>query len=112
MSIKSLTRSERDTEPTAEERRQHKRLPVYWTGRLCKFNGHESEVSVNLMDISAGGARVTMAEPLVGRPLVKLTIDRVGEFFGEVVWEGLGDLGIRFIDPDAGPASAPTGDAD
>ena len=112
MSIKLLTRPEKQAESSASERRQHKRLPVFWTGRLCKYNGHETEVSVNLMDISAGGARVTMAEPLVGKPMVKLTIDRVGEFFGEVVWEGLGDLGIRFIDPDAHPASAPAGDAD
>ena len=110
MSIKLVPGSRREAEATAAERRQHKRLPVFWTGRLCKYNGHDTDVYVNLMDISAGGARVTMAEPLVGRPLVKLTIDRVGEFFGEVVWEGLGDLGIRFIDPDVGPA--PTGDAE
>ncbi|NBC34322.1 MAG: hypothetical protein GVY13_16720 [Alphaproteobacteria bacterium] len=100
------------SEATPEERREHKRLPVFWTGKLVQNNGHAAEVSVNLMDISAGGARVTMAEPLQGRPRVKLTIDRVGEFFGEVVWEKLGDLGIRFIDPAGSGQSATSGEAD
>ena len=112
MSMRRLTRSGRNAEAKAAERRQHRRLPVYWTGKLTEYNGHEAEVSVNLMDISAGGARITMAEPLLGKPMVKLTIDRVGEFLGEVVWEGLGDFGIRFVDADGGAAAAPTGDAD
>ena len=100
------------TEATPEERRRHKRLPVFWTGRISPDNGRDRDISVNLMDISAGGARVTMAEPVHGCPMVKLTIDRVGEFFGEVVWEGLGDLGIRFVDPVCGGKSATTGEAD
>lgn len=100
------------SEATPEERRQHKRLSVFWTGKLVQDDGHEAEISVNLMDISAGGARVTMAEPLQGHPMVKLTIDRVGEFFGEVVWEKLGDLGIRFVDPVATDSSATAGEAD
>lgn len=97
---------------TPEERRRHKRLPVFWTGRISPDNGHDVDISVNLMDISAGGARVTMAEPVHGHPMVKLKIDRVGEFVGEVVWERLGDLGIRFVDPDCGGTAATTGEAD
>ena len=88
-----------------EDRRQHRRCPVFWTGKLSPGNGHDEEISVHLMDISAGGARITMAEPLYGFPAVKLTIDRIGEFTGQVVWEGSGDIGIQFVDAGADSGS-------
>ena len=99
MSSKPMRETENGVEVRPEDRRQHKRRPVFWTGKLSRGHGQDSGISVNLMDISAGGARITMAEPMYGCPVVKLTIDRIGEFTGEVVWEGVGDIGIRFVDP-------------
>ena len=86
-----------DTRP--EDRRQHRRRTMFWTGKLSCESCDDTVISVNLMDISAGGARVMMAEPWYGCAAVKLTIDRIGEFAGQVVWEGSGDVGIRFVDP-------------
>ncbi len=79
----------------ASERREYKRCSVSWTGKLSW--GGET-VRCDLVDISAGGARVQLARPVHHRSPVTLTIDQIGEFPGEIAWNGGYCMAIRFLD--------------
>ena len=84
-----------DQETNNQERRQHRRCAIFWPGKLtCQ----DCSINFDLLDISAGGARIHLSAPLVGKSTVTVRIDRIGEFRAEVVWRGLDDAGLRFLD--------------
>ena len=84
-----------DQETDAQERRQHRRCAVFWPGKLsCQG----CSINFDLLDISAGGARIHLSAPLIDSSTVTVRIDRIGEFRAEVVWRGLDDAGLRFLD--------------
>jgi hypothetical protein len=86
----------------AQEIRAHKRQPVSWDARLHQ-DGRTWECKV--VDISPGGAKIRIAERLTINSEVMLTIDRRGDFPGEVRWQEENFAGIRFLE-DAGVVRA------
>ena len=51
-----------------------------------------------VVDISAGGAKVRLAEPLAISSTVVLEIDRLGNLKGEVRWQNHAFVGIGFLE--------------
>lgn len=90
--------AEIEAEPSVDatsDRREYKRSSVSWTGKL---SWGDETVRCDLVDISAGGARLQLARPVQYRVPVTLTIDQIGAFPGEIVWHGGYCLAIRFLD--------------
>ena len=86
-----------DEEVETQERRRHRRCAIFWPGKItCR----DCSINFDLLDISAGGARIHLSAPLIDTSPVTVRIDRIGEFRAEVVWRGLDDAGLRFIDDD------------
>ena len=52
----------------------------------------------NAFDISPGGVKIRIDEPLAINSRVALAIDRVGNFPGEVRWQDEGLVGIHFLE--------------
>ena len=50
----------------------------------------------SVMNLSAGGAKVSVGEPLTRGDYVVLTIDRIGRFDADVVWAREETAGIKF----------------
>ena len=91
-----------------EEKRKHPRVSVSWSARL---NTPDDSISVQLKDISLGGAFVVCSHPLALSEKFRLTIDQPGhsalELNAEVVWSNANvpedkiinrGMGIRFIE--------------
>ena len=91
-----------------EEKRKHPRVSVSWSARL---NTPDGAMSVQLKDISLGGAFVVCSHPLALSEKFRLTIDLPGhsalELNAEVVWSNANvpedkiinrGMGIRFIE--------------
>jgi hypothetical protein len=84
-----------DELPASQERRRHRRCAIFWPGQItCQG----CSINFDLLDISAGGARIHLSAPLIDCSPVTIRIDRIGEFRAEVVWRGLDDAGLRFLD--------------
>ena len=94
-----------------EEKRKHPRVSVSWSARL---NSPDDAMSVQLKDISLGGAFVVCSHPLALSEKFRLTIDPPGhsalELNAEVVWSNANvpedkiinrGMGIRFIENSA-----------
>jgi hypothetical protein len=79
----------------AKEIRAHKRHLVSWDATLHQ-DGHAWECKV--ADVSPGGAKIRIAECLTINSEVILTIDRRGDFPGEVRWQEENFAGIRFLE--------------
>ena len=78
-----------------EDRRRHPRSMVAWSGVLRDDRG---AVKFDVLDVSAGGARLRTSRTLRMNTKVMLDIDRVGGFLGEVVWLDPDRAGIRFLE--------------
>ncbi len=67
---------------------------------LCpgKFYTGGRVVDCDVLNISAGGAKIRLAQPVEAASQVGLRIDRVGEFSGRVAWRDGAILGIDFHD--------------
>lgn len=82
------------TDPTPQANRQkHPRHQTLCSGRFCVG---EQEVDCQVLDISVGGARVRLSQPVEPETLIQLKIDRIGEFAGRVAWRNGTTLGIEF----------------
>ena len=90
-----LARNVIDNPETNEERREHPRIAVLWSGRL---HAGAKGAACRVLNISAAGAKVRLLEPLPSVPVVSLRIERFGEFPGDVIWREADFLGIRFRD--------------
>jgi hypothetical protein len=78
-----------------QERRRHRRCAIFWPGQItCQG----CSINFDLLDISAGGARIHLSAPLIDSSPVTVRIDRIGEFRAAIVWRGLDDAGLRFLD--------------
>jgi hypothetical protein len=94
--------------PETQERRRHRRCAIFWPGQItCRG----CSINFDLLDISAGGARIHLSAPLIDTSAVTIRIDRIGEFRAEVVWRGLDDAGLRFLDDDETPPCMKAGSA-
>ncbi|GEM_PF-1639487 len=82
----------------AEERRAHERKNIFWQARLVLPEG---AINCVVYDLSMGGARVRLVAQLEKQQRVRLDIDKLNPLNAEVVWLGIGMVGIRFIDDPA-----------
>jgi hypothetical protein len=80
-------------EPTADERRRHKRKPVLWKAVLDTGSG---PAECAILDLSLGGAKLRVAATGTQRQRVTLVIDRFGPLEAEVIWSRSGRMGVRF----------------
>jgi len=75
------------------DRRTHKRTHVLFSG--CLVSGDRSAKGI-LFDISAGGARVCLAEPLDSCSAITLRLADKIDFHVEVAWRQGQMLGLKF----------------
>jgi hypothetical protein len=89
-----------------KERRRHRRAHVLFNGRL--ISGDRSAEGV-LLDVSASGARMRLAEPLEAGSAITLRLARNLDFHVEVAWcRGL-FIGLRFRETPARIAATLSG---
>ncbi len=82
-------------ERASQERRVHERKNVQWTARLVLPEG---AYSCTVYDLSLGGARVRLVAGLQKFQRVRLDFDMLAPLNADVVWLGIGMVGIRFTD--------------
>lgn len=75
--------------------REYERKRVLWTVKL-HHNGRISECQA--VDISPGGAKIRIAEPLAISSRVMLAVERLGSLQGEVLWQNHAFAGLRFLE--------------
>jgi PilZ domain len=85
-----------------KEIREHKRKWVLWDATLQQ-DGRTWECKA--IEISPGGVRIRIRERLTINSQVMLTIERLGNFPGEVRWQDEDFAGINFLE-DAGVVQA------
>lgn len=85
--------------PTAaQDRRKHPRTPVILPAQLITVNGERLDCTV--LDLSARGARVAVAEPLPQGELVTLKSADFGATPARVMWTEPDCLGLEFVGRD------------
>lgn len=68
-------------------------MKVVWNAVLrCGDIASDCQV----LDISAGGTRIRLAEPFPVRSEVVLVVDRVGALPGQIIWRRRNCAGMRF----------------
>jgi hypothetical protein len=77
------------------DRRQHRRCPLNWPGTL---HAGGASVALDVVDISAGGAKLSLPLSFEDPGAVVLQIDRIGSFLAEIVWQDGDGAGVRFLD--------------
>ena len=75
------------------ERRHHKRASVLLTGWL--FSGDRTVHGV-LFDLSSGGARIKLSEPLNAKSAITLRLAGSIDFHMEKAWDKDNVLGLKF----------------
>ncbi len=85
-------------ERDAQERRVHERKNVHWSARLVLPEG---AYGCTVYDLSFGGARVRLVAELKKFQRVRLDFDMLAPLNADVVWLGIGMVGIRFTDDTA-----------
>jgi hypothetical protein len=93
-----LVRKERSETPVAAteaDRRTHRRVGTLWSATVKMSRGAFDGMVLN---VSLGGAKLMLAAPLCLEPTVTLTIDQVGTFRADVVWQRHEFAGLRFTD--------------
>ena len=83
---------------TAKTPRAHDRKRVLWDVMLNQ-NGRIWKCTA--FDVSPGGIKIRIAEPLAINSRVVIAIDRAGNFPGEIRWQDKGLAGIRFLEDTA-----------
>src|SRR5262245_40419107 len=80
-------------ETAASNRRKHPRTSVLWPGQVSKPDGRADCLVFNL---SAGGAKLRVTEPVQLNTDLTLRIAQFGDFCGTVVWTAKNLVGVRF----------------
>ena len=80
---------------TAVIPRAHERRRVLWDVML---NQNCRMWRCTAFDVSPGGIKIRIAEPLAINTKVVIAIDRAGNFPGEVRWQDKGLAGIGFLE--------------
>ena len=88
------------------DRRQHKRTHVLFLGHL--ISGDRSVPGV-LFDLSAGGARMRLAEPLEPDSAITLRLANRLDFHVEVAWHRDDMVGLKFREAPARIAATMAG---
>jgi len=85
-------------EGASQDRRVLERKNVYWAARLVLPEG---AYNCTVYDLSLGGARVRLVAELNKFQRVRLDFDKLAPLNADVVWLGIGMVGIRFTDDPA-----------
>jgi hypothetical protein len=71
------------------------RKRVLWAAKVARGAKRYDCVVV---DLSLGGARIHLAEPMAKGEMVTLMLDRLGALRAEIVWQEEQSIGLRFVD--------------
>ena len=82
--------------PAVRDRRAMKRFKTCFLGTLHRAEDAEAEQLCVVMDLSAGGARVRLVEPMLPRRRLTLGLRDFGPFPARVVWHRADELGLKF----------------
>ncbi len=82
-----------DDSQSPRERRHYKRTHVLFSGRL-----HSGQRAIEgiVLDLSASGARLRIAEPIVTNSAMTLRLGDSVDIDVEVAWQKENNLGLRF----------------
>ena len=87
------------TTPISEEEaaalRRTVRKRVLWAAKLARGAKRYDCVVV---DLSLGGARIHLAQPVSKGELVTLMLDHLGALRAEIVWQEEQSIGLRFVE--------------
>lgn len=83
------------SEEAAAALRSTVRKRVLWAAKLARGAKRYDCVVV---DLSLGGARIHLAQPVPKGEMVTLQLDRLGPLRAEVVWQEEQSIGLRFVD--------------
>jgi PilZ domain len=89
-SATAMPRSER------QRRRAHKRLPTCLMGSLHTKRDTQIDNLCDVVDFSAGGARVRLVDPMAEISRITLGLRHFGFFPARVVWREGDELGLKF----------------
>ena len=78
------------------ERRRFRRMAVVWAATLETTHGAFDAI---ILDISLGGARIRLAEPVTVLDKVTLVQNKLGRFSAEIVSQNDNDVGLQFVEP-------------
>jgi len=81
----------------ASERRQHGRLKTRFLGSLHPDSAAPAVNLCDVIDLSAGGARIRPVDPLPDAPMLALGLNRFGLLPAQVVWRDRDEVGLRFL---------------
>jgi len=81
------------------DKRRHKRRSGMWAAHLEL--GQDRRVSCVVLDLSDGGAKLMLKEPVAKGKIVTLFSDRVGSRGGRVVWSDGNRIGVEFLEGSA-----------
>jgi PilZ domain-containing protein len=91
--------SESRTAPISEEEaaalRRTVRKRVLWAAKLARG---AKRFDCVVVDLSLGGARIHLAQPVIKGEMVTLMLDRLGPIRAEVVWQEEQSIGLHFVD--------------
>ena len=87
----AVTRSSPDN---ADLRRRHRRFSVLWTCRLGT-GGERGDGAI--LNLSAGGAKLRVADPAACPAQLTIESKRLGRLDGRVVWRKDNLLGLAFL---------------
>ena len=94
------------TKASIDDRRRYKRAHVLFNGSLV--SGNHSNKGV-LLDVSAGGARIRLSEPLDAGSAINLRLADFLDFPVEVAWRSGLTIGLRFREAPARIAATLSG---
>ena len=98
MSTRGIIRSQGDRPRTDigwAERRQFRRKAVIWAAKLETPNGTLDCIT---LDLSLGGARLRISEPVGLLQQVTLVLGKFGKFQAEIVWVTENEIGLQFTE--------------
>jgi hypothetical protein len=81
-----------------EKGRTYRAHPRYETFYPGEFSIGDQSVDCVVLNISVGGAKLRVSEPIGDASQVRLRIDRVGDIAGRLVWRDGTTMGIAFHD--------------
>ncbi len=94
----SFSVGQQETDPTAAghamRQRLHSRHETLWRGNIASAQG---VTPCQILNLSTGGARILMSEPIAHDTLVTLSIESIGEVRGQIAWQIHEIIGITFF---------------
>lgn len=94
--VAQLMRHLEGIEPSVMEQRRFRRCAVLWSA--CVFSAGRT-TSATVLNVSAGGARIRLAETAMLDDRATLSTKRFGDFAGRLAWRAGNEFGLEFLDP-------------